>query len=203
MKILKTQSGFSLVETLVAITILLIVISGPLAISSSAAKSSSFSSEQVVAFFLAQEGLELVEKARDDLLLQHYTVPSSNADPWSNFTQSSLVGRYRACHNTTGCDFTIKTSGTPVLLTTDCNSSATACLLSFETRANPPVRSRYLHAAVGGTIISTPYTRVINFTLVNPNELKVVSKVTWRTGAFKQKQEAVVESTFFNVYGTK
>ena len=64
------QSGFSLVETLVAISILLIVIVGPMTISMQSAKSSSFASEQVQAFFLAQEGLELAEKARDDLLLR-------------------------------------------------------------------------------------------------------------------------------------
>ena len=52
------QKGFSLVETLVAISILLIVIVGPMTISMSTAKSSSFASEQVQAFFLAQEGLE-------------------------------------------------------------------------------------------------------------------------------------------------
>ena len=39
-------------------------------ISMQSAKSSSFASEQVQAFFLAQEGLELAEKARDDLLLR-------------------------------------------------------------------------------------------------------------------------------------
>lgn len=68
------QSGFSLVETLVAITILLVVIIGPMTISSSAAKSTSFASEQVTAFFLAQEGAELIEKARNDLLLEHFLV---------------------------------------------------------------------------------------------------------------------------------
>lgn len=204
MKILKTQSGFSLVETLVAITILLIVISGPLAISSSAAKSSSFSSEQVVAFFLAQEGIELVEKARDDLLLQHYRVPSTNADPWANFTSTTLAGRYRNCHTTinpSGCDFTISSTGTGILTLTNCAASATACLLYLE-KTTASIRSRYTHTA-SLTTVTTPYTRVITFTLVNADELKVVSKVTWRTGAFKQQQEASVESTFFNVYGTK
>jgi prepilin-type N-terminal cleavage/methylation domain-containing protein len=52
------QSGFSLVETLVAISLLLIMIVGPMAISAKTAKSTSFASEQVQAFFLAQEGLD-------------------------------------------------------------------------------------------------------------------------------------------------
>lgn len=49
-------------ETLVAITILLIVVVGPMKIIISASNSTSFSGEQVVAFFLAQEGAEIAQK---------------------------------------------------------------------------------------------------------------------------------------------
>lgn len=86
MYVRNTQSGFSLVETLVAITILLIVISGPLAISTSTARSTSFSSEQVEAFFLAQEGAELAQKIRDDLLLAAFLTDPQ--DGWDDFWMS-------------------------------------------------------------------------------------------------------------------
>jgi type II secretory pathway pseudopilin PulG len=65
-----TPGGFSLVETLVATSILLLVVVGPLAISSRTAKSSTFATEQLTAYLLAQEGLELAEKARGDSILQ-------------------------------------------------------------------------------------------------------------------------------------
>ena len=66
------QSGFSLIETLVSISILLIVIVGPMSISNNSAKGSSFSNEQVTAFFLAQEGAELAQKGRDDLVIKGF-----------------------------------------------------------------------------------------------------------------------------------
>ncbi|MCA9360544.1 prepilin-type N-terminal cleavage/methylation domain-containing protein [Candidatus Kaiserbacteria bacterium] len=95
---LKSQcQGFSLVETLVAITILLIIIIGPMTISSSTARSTSFASEQVVAYFLAQEGAELAQKARDDFLLENFYVDSS--EPyigWDKFTDDG-GGTYKQC----------------------------------------------------------------------------------------------------------
>ncbi len=200
MKKTSSQSGFSLVETLVAITILLIVITGPLAISSSSAKSSSFSSEQVTAFFLAQEGVELVEKARDDLLVPYFA--GSNPDPWDDFTRTVVGGIYRNCYTTinpSGCDFTINTDQTGTLAVTNCAASASACVMYVD-KTNGNLRSRYTHVTAGSTI-STPFTRTITIQPISADEVKVVSRVTWRTGALKAQQEVFVETRFFNMYG--
>ena len=194
-----SQSGFSLVETLVSITILLIVITGPLAISSSAAKSSSFSSEQVTAFFLAQEGAELVQKARDDLLVPYFN--ATNPDPWADFTRTGNGGLYRNCYisvNVSGCDFTIVNDKIGSLTLVNCMTVAN-CLLYRDTATNN-LRSRYGHNS--SNTASTPFTRVITLESVNANEVKVISKVTWRTGALRVQQEAVVETRLFNAYGT-
>lgn len=202
-----SQSGFSLVETLVSITILLIVITGPLAISSSAAKSSSFSSEQVTAFFLAQEGVELAEKARDDFFVKNAssTVPGYDATPWANFTRTSGAGLYKNCYinkfpldSAVGCDFTIAGDKIGTLNLVNCNTLAN-CALYLDTTTNN-LRSRYGHNSSNTTI--TPFTRVITFELINPNEVKVISRVTWRTGALRVQQEALVETRLFNAYGT-
>ena len=98
MKYKHSQSGFSLVETLVAITILLIIIVGPMTITSQSARSTSFSSEQVVAFFLAQEGLELMQKERDEYYNLHFRNETANPTPWSDFLSSSI---YTTC--VSGC----------------------------------------------------------------------------------------------------
>jgi len=76
---LNKQAGFSLVETLVSISILLLVIVGPMTITSRTAKSATFASEQVQAFFLAQEGVELAQKARSDLVLRKF-LPTVHAN---------------------------------------------------------------------------------------------------------------------------
>jgi type II secretory pathway pseudopilin PulG len=185
-----TQAGFSLVETLVAITLLLLVIVGPMTITSSAARSTSFSSEQVTAFFLAQEGSELIQKARDDLQLQSY-----GQTGWNSFTNTS--GTYSACYNAAGCGVTIRTDATGTLISPLSCSPLSNCNLYLNTSGT--IRSRFTHTASGATI--TPYTRRIFLQNVNANEVKVVSRVTWKNGGIKAEQLVEVETRLFNTYG--
>lgn len=59
------KKGFTLVETLVAITVLLVAIGGPLSIAQQGLSAAFFSRDQVSAFYLAQEAIEYVRKVRD------------------------------------------------------------------------------------------------------------------------------------------
>jgi len=198
MKYYSTQSGFSLVETLVAISILLVVIVGPMSISSSAAKSTSFASEQVIAFFLAQEGAEMAQKARDDLLLRSFIDPSDPSyepTPWADFVDTS-GGAYDECFTATGCGLELNTDAdgtlkTPILCT------GSSCELYFNENAD---RSRYTHVSAGAT--STPFTRIIFMTENDNREVEVISRVYWRTGSQRSSQEVEVVTYLFNVYGS-
>lgn len=58
-------SGFTLIETLVAITILLISIMGPMVLVQRGITSSRFSRSQIIAFYLDQEVMEFVRNQRD------------------------------------------------------------------------------------------------------------------------------------------
>lgn len=191
------QSGFSLVETLVAITILLVVIIGPMTISSSAAKSTSFASEQVTAFFLAQEGAELIEKARNDLLLEHFS--GSNPDPWADFTRTGTGGVYRLCYNTvsaSGCNLSINPNSTGTLTTPGSCSNAENCVINLDAESSS-LRSKFT-AAGSGT--ATIYSRSIRLQAVSANEVSVTSIVTWRSGFSRESQEVRVQTSLFNIY---
>ena len=54
------QQGFTLIETFIAISILLLAITGPLTLVSNSISDASYAANQITAFYLAQEGLELV-----------------------------------------------------------------------------------------------------------------------------------------------
>jgi type II secretory pathway pseudopilin PulG len=195
MKIFAPQSGFTLVETLVAISMLMLVMIGPMTISSSASKSTSFSSEQITAFFLAQEGIELAQKARDDLQLVYFSGTQNN--PWSTF--SNINGTYASCFSATSlCDLTFNTNNSGTLSVTACSQFGTECVLLRDTTTNN-LRSRYTHSSGSNTTPS--FTRKISFTKVSSDEVKIISKVTWRTGALRQEQKVEAETRLFNVYG--
>ena len=76
MKRMKIKKGFTLIETLVAITILLISLAGPLTLAAQALKSAYYARDGITAFYLAQEGLEYVRAIRD----QNYL--ASPQQPW-------------------------------------------------------------------------------------------------------------------------
>jgi type II secretory pathway pseudopilin PulG len=94
----KSGAGFTLVETLVAITVLLVAIVGPMTIAAQGLQASFFAREETTAVYLAQEGIEAVERARDNGALdaiygigltawglcQNGLLPASTTDPYAD-----------------------------------------------------------------------------------------------------------------------
>jgi type II secretory pathway pseudopilin PulG len=64
------EAGFTIVETLVAISILTIALTGPLAIVAQSLRASFYSRDQVTAYYLAQEAIEYIRNTRDNNSLQ-------------------------------------------------------------------------------------------------------------------------------------
>jgi len=79
---LTNQNGFSMVEALVAITVLMIGVIGPLTLLANAISNANYAKNQITAFFLAQEGQELVINARNNNRLEN--PPKISADPDSS-----------------------------------------------------------------------------------------------------------------------
>ncbi|MEZ4104117.1 MAG: prepilin-type N-terminal cleavage/methylation domain-containing protein [Candidatus Paceibacterota bacterium] len=200
-----SQSGFSLVETLVAISLLLLIIVGPMVISAQTAKSSTFASEQIQAFFLAQEGLELAQKARDDLRLEEFDDiinggGASLGDGWTDFTDSS--GTYADCFSGSGCglDWKDSVANNNELNVISC-STLSDCRLYLSTVIND--RSQFTYN--GALTDIKPFTRQIRFDdedssgnpLDTDKEIRIISTVTWRTGSLVADQKVEVESYLY------
>lgn len=89
-----SSSGFTLVETLVAIAILLIAVVGPISLIGDALHKLYYAKDQMIAINLAQEGIEVVRQKRDSDMLAvsptnifsltspiYYTVDAISATP--------------------------------------------------------------------------------------------------------------------------
>ncbi|MCF7865387.1 MAG: prepilin-type N-terminal cleavage/methylation domain-containing protein [Candidatus Pacebacteria bacterium] len=74
------QRGFTILETLVAISILVLALTAPLAIVAQALRSSYYARDQVTAYYLAQEAIEFLRNKRDNAGLQS----SDTSDTWTD-----------------------------------------------------------------------------------------------------------------------
>ncbi|MCX6715954.1 MAG: prepilin-type N-terminal cleavage/methylation domain-containing protein, partial [Candidatus Taylorbacteria bacterium] len=83
------KRGFTIVETLVAITILMIAIAGPLVVASKSLFSSNLSKNQMVASYLAQESMEVVKNIRDNNLYLGQNWLQNGAGSLSSCTKSN------------------------------------------------------------------------------------------------------------------
>jgi prepilin-type N-terminal cleavage/methylation domain-containing protein len=66
---LRTIRGFTLIETLVAISILTIAVVSPMALTAQALTTAYYARDQITAFYLAQEAIEDVRAVRDTQIL--------------------------------------------------------------------------------------------------------------------------------------
>jgi hypothetical protein len=80
----KNIRGFSLIETLVAVSIMMLSVAGPLSVASRGLISAQFARDQITAFHLAREATELVRSRRDSNTL--------NEDAWTGGMDACFVG---------------------------------------------------------------------------------------------------------------
>ncbi len=64
------QQGFTLLETIVALTVIVAAMTGPIALTTRGIFDAKFAKNKLVAADLAQEGLEIIRQCRDNNILQ-------------------------------------------------------------------------------------------------------------------------------------
>lgn len=181
----RQQQGFTLVETLVAITILLVAIVGPMTIAARGLQSAFYAREQITAFSLAQEGVELIRAIRDRNALA------------PGITTNWLTGIPGECRNSgEGCGLDARNSTFTLF---SCNGSGDPCRLKDEGRVSG--NRGFFSYATGGAL--TPFTRQIWVREVaggNEKEAEVIVEVSWRSGLFGDVKTVTVQSRIFNQY---
>ena len=99
---IQKKSGFSLVETLVAIAILMIAVVGPMTLAWSSIAASNDARNEITATYLAQESLEYVRNIRDGIIVNNYT--SGTTDITSGTTDEFPGAALVDCYTTSDCD---------------------------------------------------------------------------------------------------
>lgn len=108
---LTQRSGFTIIETLVAITVLMIAVTGPLSVAGKGLTSAIYARDQMIATFLAQETMESVKNIRDNNL-------TSTGHDW--------LDQIENCTEDDPCDVSASHG---IIITTGCDPLSGGCIL--------------------------------------------------------------------------
>lgn len=173
----KKEAGFTLVETLVAISIILVGLSGAFSVIQFGLSSSIAVKDRIISSFLAQEALEAVRNLKDsNVLKQNANGDAANPD-WLSGVATADGSSGCKTDGTVGCDYNLNDTATPF---TQCSGSCAAL--------NVDANGIFSHASGAGSQASR-FTRTIKIkelTPANPGEkeARVEVTVSWFGHAF-------------------
>lgn len=188
MKNSTANRAFTLIETMVAISILTLAMAGPLFTASRAIVAAQTARDQLTASYLAQEGIEYVRAMRDNEYLSAFRTGGTNiaGAAWDNFlggTDSSSITRCIAPAVCTLDSASLDALGNGSLTPCAGNSCASQPLYitnctngSRGLVCTPP--NIYTEQNLPGSV-KTPFVRTVQAIPISANEEKVVSTVSW------------------------
>lgn len=174
--------GFTLIETLVAISILTIAIVAPMGLTAQSLAVASYARDQITAFYLAQEGIEAVRDIRDGQILK---IAQGSANGGVNLFGTIPIEQ-PGTPPPQAHPFTIDT------LQTDPATAIAECA----TGTCPPLRADSSGAFYGydGGWTPTRFTRTVHAQFVknpdgstNQDEIRVASTVEWVSGKISRQ----------------
>lgn len=166
------KAGFTLLETIVALALIVSAIIGPFTLATRGVFGAKFSKNKIVALNLSQEGLELVRVMRENNVL-------AGAD-WRGLQGSCSGNCTRLQDGSYQPDvYTVANGSTPPL--------GTGAALLFDT-------STGLYSQTSGS--ATLFTRVVGISTPASDQMRVISSVTWNESSIPRRVD--LEETLYN-----
>jgi type II secretory pathway pseudopilin PulG len=184
------KKAFTLVETLVAISVLLLAVVAPLTMVSDSIATANVAKDQVTAQYLAQEGVEMVRLIRDSNILNGSTWLSSSL----NTGFSNCVAKSYNNEQEKFCYINQKNilSNPATACTNPLDSSTCPALNIFDSTGEGGIREYGYDTAAGNANWGqTTFVRSISVVeQVADQEAEVSSIVTWKTGNYSHTVSA-------------
>lgn len=161
------KRGFTLVEVLVSISILVVAITAPLVFVSASVSYGRTAKYETTATYLAQEAIEALRNERDRATL--------NGGGWGGFL-SALGSPSASCFSASGCLVDVAAQLESPAAAPLISACSGACSILYKNsitnlysyRSSPPWAP-------------TTFTRTVKVVSIDANELKITSIVSWAT----------------------
>jgi type II secretory pathway pseudopilin PulG len=165
----RKMTGFTLLETVVALALIVTAMSGPFTLATRAIFAAKFSRSKLIALNLAQEGVELVRHMRANNVL--------NGFDWRGLAGSCTGSCTRLQSGDYQPDvYTLANGSTPPI----CSLTGGTC-----TPLRYDISGLYNQSA--GTPSS--FTRIISLATVSESRMRVTATVTWLEGGISRRVE--------------
>jgi len=194
------KRGLTLIETMVAIALLMLALIPPMSLASQALTSAFYARNQITAFYLAQEGIEIVRAVRDANIIA-LAEGNSSVNIFDNIPHGASLAA--------APEFTVDS-----LQTT--SNALNVCQQTGGVYHCPPLQtngSLYSYSlscgVVGGAWTTqdcpsgsgwtdTTFTRYVQAYVINGNsdELRVTVTVTWQLGSFSTRTFTISEDLY-------
>ncbi len=181
----KISRGFTLVETLVAVSILLLIIISPMTIAYKGMQMGFYANQEMTAVFLAQEAIEALEKLRDDDALRSLngTPAEDNVWSWYDALPSSCTQSGQTCDIDLS-DYSFHTcSGSNCLLQYDPTPNKRAYGYGGAFTDNSIYTRNITLSGAGGTAYARPVTVSVSWTTVLFGT-RTITLQTWLYNAY-------------------
>ena len=173
--IFRSNGGFTIIETLVAVSILVLAVTGPLSLAAKGLAYSQYAKDEITAFYLANEALDTVRNIRDSNLRSNkewLELPGTS----SGMSDSLLSRCSSSCYFDVWKDpFDIKSN-----FWDDTDTKVKVCSVGTKEYFGHRFGWDGLDECKDPTNISeTIFSRKIRITQITPDEIKVDVLVSW------------------------
>jgi prepilin-type N-terminal cleavage/methylation domain-containing protein len=213
---IQPQKGFTLVETLVAVTLLLLVIVGPMTIATRGLQNAFYAGDQTTAIFLAQEAIEHMQRLRDDNALSNvsdFQTDGSDGDgnTWNWYDNgptgaSGWSNCKKEISSSNVCDVVIAASP---LQYRNCQTISQCRLNQYNTdqdgNGTHEVVTRVYGYGSGAGWTTSPYTRTIALGVRESvggttAAVPVTVTVSWNANIFGSTRSVVLQTYIYDHY---
>ncbi len=178
-----STAGFTLIETLVAISLLTVSIVAPMALTSQSLAAAYFSRDQITAYHLAQEAIEAMRSIRDAQILQiALGLGGSSIDIFD----PSIIPI-----SSSGSDNPFRIDARQL----DPAQAITRCALDPGSVCAPLQTDGTLYG-YDPSWAATHFTRTVRVSSIGPDEFRVTVTITWKTGAYKIRTFNISENMY-------
>ncbi|HBM45414.1 MAG: hypothetical protein UR85_C0011G0008 [Candidatus Nomurabacteria bacterium GW2011_GWF2_35_66] len=196
------KSGFTLIEALVAISILVISVIGPLSLASKGLSYSTYAKDEITAFYLANEAIDVIRNIRD--------TNTRSEKPWLDVPGDNMdIKITEKCKGPKGCYFDVWKNPPNLrtaFVTGDIDSTLKTCnsdsgLVRFGYAFDWP-NSIIPNECADIKIDQTSFLRNITIDEVGwnpaglPTEIRATVKVSWTTKTGIERSVTITENLF-------